>query len=187
MEKRRAVDRETIRKPYSEVSADERCPKDERCTVCEEDQVWVEVKGIPEVRVCHAWADKVRAALEEIAASPFEVRQIEGYRPGRTRGRVVKGRRTGWSNHAFGVAVDLNRGQNGLYVGCSVPARELSQKAVAGRCRLVQGGRWRPRTNKRTTIVRGGPAHKAFTGFWRWGGSISGGTRDFMHFSVDGR
>ena len=187
VEKRRAVDRQTVTKPYSEVGAGERCPGDERCTVCEEDQVWVEVEGVPRVRVCHAWAEQVRGALGEISRSAFRVRQIEGHRPGRTRGKVVDGRRTGWSNHAFGVAVDLNRGQNGLYVRCKLPKRGLDPKVVARRCKLAQGGHWRPHKNKGTTIVEGGPAHKAFSRFWKWGGAISGATRDFMHFSVDGR
>jgi len=185
--KRKSVDHQKVSKPYSEVTAEERCPKDERCTVCEEDQVWVEVEGIPRVRVCHAWAEKVRSALGEISRSAFRVRQIEGYRPGRTRGKVVDGKRSEWSNHAFGVAVDLNRGQNGLYVRCRLPAGKLEPEVVAKRCKLAQGGRWQPLRNKRTTIVEGGPAHTAFTRFWRWGGRITGATRDFMHFSVDGR
>lgn len=105
------------------------------------------------------------------------VLEITAYRPGRTRNPLdVDGNRTGFSNHAYGAAVDINRAMNGLYDNCVQFGPE---------CRLIQGGHWIPGNpgvlDRNTPIVRG----MMEAGF-RWGGEIAGKQKDFMHFSFTG-
>lgn len=189
--KRRAVDRKKVSKSYADVTANERDPNDPRCTVCTEDQVSIDpasfgVRSVKPIRVCWAHASKVESALRSIAKSAeFEVIGLDGYRAGRTRGRVVNQRRTQWSNHSFGTAIDINAKHNGLYRSCNV---EEVTEATLKRCRLGMGGAWKPAARPKTTIVKGGVVHKLFTGDvgWKWGGSIEGRIRDLMHFSLTG-
>jgi hypothetical protein len=77
-----------------------------------------------------------------------------------------------WSNHAYGLAVDLNPREN-PYVGC-------------GRNRDPARIPYLDRTRLRPGMVT--PAViEAFRSIgWGWGGSWSGSTRDYMHFSVNG-
>ena len=77
-----------------------------------------------------------------------------------------------WSNHAYGLAVDLNPREN-PYVGC-------------GRNRDPARTPYLDRTRLRPGMVT--PAViEAFRSIgWGWGGSWSGSTRDYMHFSVNG-
>jgi hypothetical protein len=77
-----------------------------------------------------------------------------------------------WSMHAYGLAVDLNPGEN-PYVGCG-QSRD-------------------PRTRKyfdRSIHRRGMVTRKVIAAFrsigWGWGGSWSGDTKDYMHFSSSG-
>jgi len=84
------------------------------------------------------------------------------------------GRRTGtWSNHAYGLAVDLNPREN-PYVGC-------------GRSRNPAV---RPYFN-RTWMRRGMVTRQVVRAFdsvgWSWGGAWRGSTKDYMHFSWNGR
>lgn len=184
---RRAVDRKRIRKPYSEVTDAERDPRFAQCSVCEADQVLIDPGGgLKPLRVCWRFADEVRAALQAITASgQFELVSVTGYRPGRTRGAVVDGKRTRLSGHSFGVAIDINARHNGLYGGCKLGAPARSEADLQG-CKLRMGGRWRPAKAPRVTVVRDGVVHRQFTKFWRWGGDLPGALKDFMHFSVDG-
>ena len=187
VKKRRAVKRQRVVKPYAEVTGDERDPDDPRCTVCLEDQQRVTVRGAPDVTVCHAVADQVKAALTRVIASQsFLFKQVEGYRVGRTRGAVRSGMRTQFSNHSYGTAIDINRHHNGLYRRCNIPAEELSGKRVR-RCRLVHGGAWDPSKRPRTTIAPDSVVHREFLRFWKWGGALTGSMKDFMHFSSSGR
>ena len=77
-----------------------------------------------------------------------------------------------WSNHAYGLAVDLNPREN-PYVGC-------------GRNRDPARTPYLDRTRLRPGMVT--PAViEAFRSIgWGWGGSWSGSTKDYMHFSVNG-
>jgi hypothetical protein len=190
-ELRRAVNRREVAHPYSEVTADERAPDDPRCTVCREDQVRIDpsplgIEGVSAVWVCHAHAPAVEAALRAIAESgEFDIVELTGYRVGRTRGRVVDGLRTEWSNHSFGTAIDINAEHNGLYNDCNVG--EVTPETIS-RCRLSVGGRWDPERRPRRSITRGGVVYRAFTEIagWRWGGELTGSMRDLMHFSLTG-
>jgi D-alanyl-D-alanine carboxypeptidase len=85
----------------------------------------------------------------------------------------VGGTGTGsWSMHAFGLAVDVNPVEN-PYVGCGA-TRDPSSRP------------FRDRSRHRPGMV----THRAIGAFasvgWGWGGSWSGSTKDYMHFSSTG-
>jgi len=77
-----------------------------------------------------------------------------------------------WSNHAYGHAVDLNPKEN-PYVGCGA----------------VYDPRSRPYVD-RTPLRKGMVTPEVVRAFrsigWGWGGDWSHGTKDYMHFSVNG-
>ncbi|MEY2535561.1 MAG: hypothetical protein QOF29_3471 [bacterium] len=83
------------------------------------------------------------------------------------------GRGTGsWSMHAYGLAVDLNPVEN-PYVGC-------------GQSRDPAARPYRDRSRHRAGMV----TPRVVTAFrsigWGWGGSWTGNTKDYMHFSASG-
>jgi hypothetical protein len=77
-----------------------------------------------------------------------------------------------WSMHAYGLAVDLNPVEN-PYVGC-------------GQSRDPAAKRYRDRSRHRRGMVtrRVIQAFRAIG--WGWGGSWTGDTKDYMHFSSTG-
>lgn len=78
-----------------------------------------------------------------------------------------------WSNHAYGLALDLNPMEN-PYVGCGA-VRDRRSRPYLNRSRLRKG-------MVTPAVVR------AFASIgWGWGGSWSGETKDWMHFSHNGR
>jgi hypothetical protein len=83
------------------------------------------------------------------------------------------GRGTGtWSMHAFGLAVDLNPVEN-PYVGCG-QSRDPTARAYRDRSR-----------HRRGMVTR--RVIEAFRSIgWGWGGSWTGSTKDYMHFSATG-
>jgi D-alanyl-D-alanine carboxypeptidase len=85
----------------------------------------------------------------------------------------VGGSGTGtWSEHAFGEAVDLNPVEN-PYVGCGQTRNPASRPYF---------NRSRHRPGMVTVAVI-----RAFRSIgWGWGGSWSGSTKDYMHFSATG-
>jgi D-alanyl-D-alanine carboxypeptidase len=83
------------------------------------------------------------------------------------------GKSTGhWSNHAYGHAIDLNPTEN-PYVGCGMTHDPTALKYV-----------------DRSPLRKGMISPAVLAAFhsigWGWGGSWSGSTKDYMHFSVDG-
>ncbi len=83
------------------------------------------------------------------------------------------GKSTGtWSNHAYGHAIDLNPLEN-PYVGCGMTHDPAGRKYL-------------DRAHLRKGMVT--PAVlAAFRSIgWGWGGSWSGSTKDYMHFSING-
>jgi len=77
-----------------------------------------------------------------------------------------------WSNHSYGHAIDLNPVEN-PYVGCGM-TRDATARKYTDRSRL------RPGMVTPAVI-------EAFRSIgWGWGGSWSGSTKDYMHFSVNG-
>jgi hypothetical protein len=86
----------------------------------------------------------------------------------------VGGTRSGrWSNHAFGHAVDLNPIEN-PYVGCG-RVHDRASAPYVDRSRLRKG-------MVPPAVVR---AFRAIG--WGWGGDWTRGTKDYMHFSTNGR
>jgi len=85
----------------------------------------------------------------------------------------VGGTGTGhWSMHAYGLAVDLNPVEN-PYIGCGM-SRDPASKPYFDRA-LLRPGMVTP------AVVA------AFRSIgWGWGGSWSGSTKDYMHFSSTG-
>jgi hypothetical protein len=83
------------------------------------------------------------------------------------------GKSTGsWSEHAYGLAVDLNPIEN-PYVGCG-RTRERASLPYLNRSRQRRG-------MVTAAIVQ------AFRSIgWGWGGAWSGSTKDYMHFSASG-
>jgi hypothetical protein len=77
-----------------------------------------------------------------------------------------------WSNHAYGLAVDLNPREN-PYVGCG------QSRDPATRPYFDRSIRRRGMVNPRVIA-----AFRAIG--WEWGGSWTGDTKDYMHFSHNG-
>jgi hypothetical protein len=82
--------------------------------------------------------------------------------------------RTGtWSNHAYGLAIDVNPVEN-PYVGCGM-SRDPRARRYLDRSRLRKG------------MVTPGVVSAFRSIGWGWGGAWSGQTKDYMHFSHNGR
>jgi hypothetical protein len=77
-----------------------------------------------------------------------------------------------WSMHAYGLAVDLNPGEN-PYVGCG-QTRDPKARKYFDRSRLRKG------------MVTPAVVAAFRSVGWGWGGSWSGNTKDYMHFSSTG-
>ena len=188
--KKRSTDHFTVSKPYHEVTDDERDPNAPMCTICSEDQVIIDpaefgVKA-DTIRICYAFAPQVRAALEAIAKSgEFDIEKLEGYRPGKTRGKIdSKGLRTEWSNHSFGAAIDINANHNAIYSNCT--EKIVGHASDVSTCKKGIGGAYQPEKQPRVSITKGGVVYREMTKFWKWGGEIEGTTKDIMHFSITG-
>jgi hypothetical protein len=77
-----------------------------------------------------------------------------------------------WSEHAYGEAIDLNPVEN-PYVGCGM-TRDPTSLSYVNRSVYRRG-------MVDDAVVR------AFASIgWGWGGSWSGSTKDYMHFSING-
>ncbi|MDH5785052.1 MAG: M15 family metallopeptidase [Chromatiales bacterium] len=174
---RRAVNRHTVTHPYSELRRDEIDPVT-GCSVCREDQVTINISGIEPFQVCHVVAGSVESALRDIIERGIPVDEVVGYRVGRTRGEVDEnGLRTRFSNHSFGVAVDINPQHNGLYDRCIT---------FGPHCRLIRGGEWRPEIAPASHAADGTVVKRFKREGFQWGGEIRGRQKDFMHFSPTG-
>jgi len=174
----RAVAPVTVHHRYAEVSLEERDAAT-GCTVCQEDQDTVAVPGVPPFLMCRVLAPATREALTELVGGGAAIREVVGYHVGRTRGGPdEQGRRTGFSNHAYGIALDINPAQNGLYDRCEV---------FGPRCRLLRGGVWRPGAHDPGTLSASGAiVRRLAAAGLKWGGAIAGRQKDFMHFSPTG-
>jgi len=78
-----------------------------------------------------------------------------------------------WSEHAYGEAVDLNPVEN-PYVGCGM-TRDRKALTYLNRSRLRRG------------MVTPEVVEAFRSVGWGWGGSWSGSTKDYMHFSATGQ
>jgi D-alanyl-D-alanine carboxypeptidase len=83
------------------------------------------------------------------------------------------GTRSGhWSNHAYGLAIDLNPREN-PYVGCGM-TYDPSTRRYMDRS-LLRRGMVTPAVVAAFRLIG-----------WGWGGSWTGDTKDYMHFSFNG-
>jgi hypothetical protein len=106
-----------------------------------------------------------RPADGDVTAS-FECRQA-------VPSPCVGGTGTGsWSEHAYGEAIDINPVEN-PYVGCG-RTHDRSSVPYLDRSRLRRG------------MVTPAVVHAFRSIGWGWGGSWSGSTKDYMHFSASG-
>jgi len=107
-----------------------------------------------------------RAIPDTDVTASFECRQASA---SPCTGKVTTGT---WSNHAYGLAVDINPYEN-PYIGCGM-TRDPN--------RLTYTHRGNVRPGMVTAAVV-----KAFADIgWGWGGSWTGDTKDYMHFSWNG-
>lgn len=174
---RRAVNHRQVSHPYHELAPEEVDPLT-GCSVCREDQVELHLPGIEPFLVCHVVADTIEGALRELIAAGEPIRQVIGYRVGMTRGDTdAQGLRSRFSNHAFGIAIDINPQANGLYDRCTHFGPE---------CRLIRGGEWQPRQQMASLAPDGTVVRRLKREGFKWGGEIRGRQKDFMHFSPSG-
>jgi hypothetical protein len=104
----------------------------------------------------------------DVTAS-FECRQASA---SPCTGKTVNKTTGSWSEHAYGEAVDLNPVEN-PYVGCGM-TRDATALSYLDRTRHRKG-------MVDEAVVR------AFASIgWGWGGSWTGSTKDYMHFSASG-
>ncbi len=165
-----------VRHSYLELSSSEKDPAT-GCTVCSEDQVMISIPEIEPFSICYRIAPRVQRALSHLKQKGAPVRAVVGYHVIKSRGPVDEnGNRTGFSNHSFGTAIDINPEQNGLYDNCI---------RFGPQCRLLRGGPWLP--GEPGTLEKNGDIVTTIKreGF-RWGGEIEGKQKDFMHFSLTG-
>lgn len=173
---RRVVDARDVEKPYATLRENERDAAT-GCSICREDQVEITLPGVAPFQICKAVADDMEAALARAMSAGFKIETVTGYRVGRSKGKLdAQGRRTEYSNHSFGLAIDINAEKNGLYDRCA---------EFSGNCRLIRGGEWRAGSSGAispdTTVYR-----EMKSMGWQWGGELSGQQKDFMHFSPSG-
>lgn len=173
---RRAVETQEVERPYATLRDDERDALT-GCSICREDQVEIALPGIEPFHVCKAVAEDVEAALTRAMEQGFKIETVTGYRVGRSKGVLdADGKRTEYSNHSFGLAIDVNADVNGLYDRCT---------EFSGKCRLIRGGEWRP--GEPGGITPDAPLVEEMTNIgWKWGGALPGQQKDFMHFSPSG-
>ena len=77
-----------------------------------------------------------------------------------------------WSNHAYGLAIDLNPTES-PYIGC-------------GQSRDPATRPFRDRTRHRRGMVDTSVVSAFASVGWGWGGAWTGDTKDYMHFSSNG-
>lgn len=128
--------------------------------------------------MCKLIAPQVKGAFLELQRRGAQIKSVVAYRVGRSRGNIdSNGNRSGFSNHSYGVALDINAEHNGLYTQC---------ERFGPHCVLSRGGVWQPGNDpyslsSTSDIVRVFKANGL-----KWGGEIAGQQKDFMHFSPSG-
>ena len=112
------------------------------------------------------YEQRARLPADGDVSGSFECRQSV---PSPCVGGTASGR---WSNHAYGLAIDLNPREN-PYVGCG-KVRDATRRSYLDRSEIRIG-------MVTPAVVR------AFASIgWGWGGAWTGDTRDYMHFSATG-
>ena len=145
--------------------------------ICEEDQRLIKIGTLTPFKICKIFASDIRYHLTQLLIRGEPIYKIVGYRVGKTKGNADnEGNRIQFSNHSFGIAIDINDQQNGLYDHCRVFSPD---------CRLRKGGEWDP--GNKASLSKNSPIvlRMKKLGF-KWGGEIKGQQKDFMHFSPSG-
>lgn len=173
---KKAINLKKIAKSKSELTPEEK-GQTPGCSVCQEDQIEMQIDRIPKFKVCKIIKEKIEDAINKTLKSNFPVTSVVGYRVGKTKGPLnSSGQRTQFSNHSYGMAVDFNSDKNGLYDFC--------MNFNPG-CKLIRGGPYN-RGNS-GTITTDSAIYKNMTAHgFKWGGEINGKQKDFMHFSLSG-
>jgi hypothetical protein len=121
---------------------------------------------IRHMRLADAYGPRRDRPRDADVSASFECRQA-------VPSPCTGGRGTGsWSMHAYGLAVDLNPVEN-PYVGC-------------GQTRDATARRYRDRSRQRRGMVTQRVIEAFRSIGWGWGGSWTGNTKDYMHFSASG-
>jgi hypothetical protein len=148
------------------------------CSVCEQDQVVVQIEGVMPFKVCHRVAAKLKSALIAAQKGGYPIETVVAYRNGMTRGDPDEnGNRTQFSNHSFGIAIDVNQASNGLYSNCF---------SWGPQCKLIRAGKWRPESDPLSLTEDSLLVKLMKQQGFKWGGEIQGRQKDFMHFSLTG-
>ena len=147
------------------------------CSICEEDMTVLKFENVAPIKVCRVVAPAIKDAIRQAINEGFRVKSLTGYRVGRTKGPVNQsGLRTQYSNHSFGLAIDINADANGLYTNCVT---------FSPNCELKRGGPWQPENP--AGITQDSPIYRSMRAIgFRWGGELQGRQKDFMHFSISG-
>lgn len=174
---KKAVAYRDVHKPYQELKEHE-IDRVTGCSVCREDQVEINLPNIKPFLICRQLAANVQSTLLELIKLDQPIKTAIGYRVGQTRGKIdEQGNRTGFSNHSFGIALDINSQHNGLYTECFTFGEQ---------CRLLRGGHWRPGKDPLSLKLNGLIVRQLKRIGLKWGGEIKGRQKDFMHFSITG-
>lgn len=172
----KAVDFKTVTTTKDQLG-DEQIHPELPCSICREDMVPVQVGELEPVLMCRVVAGAVEDAISRAMDQGFPINSLTGYRVGRTKGPVDRqGRRTQYSHHSFGLAIDINADDNGLYDRCI---------QFSPACRLRRGGSWNPANP--AAVTPNTPLYKSMKSMgFKWGGDLRGRQKDFMHFSLSG-
>lgn len=170
------VDFKTVHTTKDQLSEEQRHPE-LPCTICREDMIEIQIEELEPFSVCHIVAPAIEEALHRALDDGFPITTVTAYRVGRTKGPVDdQARRTQYSHHSFGLAIDINAHANGLYGNCFEFGPD---------CILRRGGIWHP--DNPEAIAPGSPIYMSMQNIgFLWGGELYGRQKDFMHFSLSG-
>jgi hypothetical protein len=172
---KRTVSKQKISKPRSELTEEEKGPYG--CTICNEDQEIVTLDNEASLKICRRISVHVKKALNQTLKDGYKIESLVGYRPSKSRGPAdAKGNRTLFSQHAYGVAIDVNQEWNGLYTNC---------QNFNPDCQLIKGGHYNPNNSlaiKNNSFLINAMQKAGLA----WGGKRTDSLKDFMHFSPDG-
>jgi hypothetical protein len=132
---RNSTNTRKIQHAYENLTASE-IDETTGCTVCSEDQATIDLPPLPAFSACSKLAPQIRSFMSHLIRKGAAIQTIVGYHVIKSHGPVNgNGDRTGFSNHSYGTAIDINPEQNGLYDNCL---------AFGPECRLARGGERKP-------------------------------------------